>query len=43
MPVRRAVTSSPSDVSPDSSQKNAPPRPLLLAQAVFVAIVAGVS
>ena len=38
-----ALTSSPPAVSPLNSQKKAPPRPWFLAQAIFPAMVAGVS
>lgn len=42
-PLLIALTSSPLAVSPLNSQKNAPPRPWLLAQAILVPTVAGVS
>ncbi|CAM5734592.1 hypothetical protein SBADM41S_01607 [Streptomyces badius] len=42
-PLLMAVTSSPLAVSPLNSQKNAPPRPWLLAYAILVPTVAGVS
>ena len=42
-PLLIALTSSPLAVSPLNSQKNAPPRPWLLAQAILVPMVAGVS
>lgn len=42
-PLLMAVTSSPFAVSPLNSQKNAPPRPWLLAHAILVPTVAGVS
>lgn len=42
-PLLIAFTSSPSTVSPLNSQKNAPPRPWLFAQAILVPTVAGVS
>ena len=42
-PLRTALISSPFVVSPESSQKKAPPRPWLLAYDIFPAIVPGVS
>ncbi len=42
-PLSIAVVSSPLPVSPLASQAKAPPRPWLLAQAILVAMVAGVS
>lgn len=42
-PLWMALMSSPSSVSPDSSQENAPPSPCSLSQSIFPAIVSGVS
>ncbi len=42
-PLSIAVTSSPLAVSPENSQKNAPPRPWFFAQVILVPMVAGVS
>ena len=40
---KERLRDSPLAVSPDSSQKNAPPRPWLLAKLILPAIVLGVS